>query len=907
MRFESFSIFKEGYRLVDFAGFHKPKYLFWVLSIAGLFYPNIALAQVPTIVTDGTTPSTPTNCLGDCLIDGGLLRGGNLFHSFSRFNVGSGSTVLFSDPGVTNILTRVTGISKSNINGILGVTGGNANLFLLNPNGIIFGPGASLNVQGSFVATTAHAIQFGRQGILSTLETSIPNLTINPSSLLFGNQTTSIEVNSSILSVPSGRNLGLISNEIKIENQSVLAASGGQIFLGTIQGSGAIDLNINGRNFDYYFPSNLKYGNVSLLNGSFLFVPADTDLGGGEIFIYAQDIVIKNSFLRAGVLEQGTANTQAGDIVLHAQEKILITDNSQIDNSVFTVGNSGNIRIKANQLTVDKGSFLTANLIGTGDAGSIFIEAGDIVNLSESSDVQSIVGPEAKGNGGDIFITTPSLLMEDDSMIASSSLGDGNTGNIVVRAESVLLASESDILANIQAGGKGKGGTISIHTDTLSLVDGSQIVANLGASTDNSPGGIGEGGDIEIFATEIVDISGTSSQSGLSSGLVTATEPGTIGNAGDITVRTGALSIAEGAIISAQTFNSGSGGDIAIFANSFEALNGGQVLTTTSNNGDSGSIELNVTDSILLSGSDPTFTQRQAEFPDRVGNEGPASGIFASSRPGSQGQAGDIIIDPQIFIIRDGAQIAVNSQGSSPAGNITLVAGNLTLDSGTISATSTSGQGGNIDLDIDNLLLLRNNSSISASAGNQNKGGDGGNITINTDLLVALENSDITANAFTGRGGNIKITARGVFLSPDSDITASSEFGIDGQVDINNPEVDPSQSLTELPETVEPPQEVAQGCRPGQALGGSTFTHVGRGGLPPGPHETQTPTTVWQDLRAHNLQPTPTATTDPSPSSLTPPPSITEAKGWVKDDQGRVYLTANVPQSTQIPQPTTTC
>lgn len=98
--------------------------LYVLPSILWAGFANIDLATAQSIQTDGTTPTQPTSCSGDCLIDGGLQQGDNLFHSFEEFNVDEGATVLFQDPGVANILGRVTGNQLSEILGTLGVTGG---------------------------------------------------------------------------------------------------------------------------------------------------------------------------------------------------------------------------------------------------------------------------------------------------------------------------------------------------------------------------------------------------------------------------------------------------------------------------------------------------------------------------------------------------------------------------------------------------------------------------------------------------------------------------------------------------------------------------------------------------------------------------------------------------------------
>jgi len=154
-----------------------------------LLTSNCGFAQ---ITPDDTLPTnsvvTPLDDLGFPVdrIDDGTIRGANLFHSFREFNVSEGRGAYFSNPaGVENILSRVTGSDPSDVLGMLGVLG-NANLFLLNPNGIVFGPNASLDVGGSFVATTASAIGLGDTGIFSASEPVTSNLlSISPSALFF--------------------------------------------------------------------------------------------------------------------------------------------------------------------------------------------------------------------------------------------------------------------------------------------------------------------------------------------------------------------------------------------------------------------------------------------------------------------------------------------------------------------------------------------------------------------------------------------------------------------------------------------------------------------------------------------------------------------------------------------------
>ncbi|QUY44231.1 filamentous hemagglutinin N-terminal domain-containing protein [Acaryochloris marina] len=893
-----------------------------------------------SIQADGTTPTKidlPAfgKCQGTCTISGGKRQGNNLFHSFEEFNVDLDSTVLFVNPNAQNIISRVTGNNPSNILGTLGVQSGEANLFLVNPNGILFGEKASLGLNGSFIATTANAIQFGNQGILSVSKSDIPRISINPSALFFQEASGAI-VNSSRegLSVPTSHSLHLIGGDVILDNGRI-NSFGGRVELGGLATSGIVTILPDKEGFSLKFPdSNLK-SNVLLTNARI----DVTGEGGGNLSINAGEIEIERSRLLAGIgIDLGSSFTQAGNITLKADESITIHSESNINNRpLFNAkGLGGDVVINSKSLYVTTNSQVGSNTFGIASAGNVILKVQEEILLDSGSIFNSVATFQdfrATGNGGKIIVETDKLYLKNEAEFAANVNGTGDSGGITINASDIILSNFSGILSSVETGGIGQGGEIRIFTDTLTLQSGSQIASSVLRAVGGTPGGIGEGGDIHIEASESINISGFDETNGFPSGILAATEEGAIGPAGNIIIKTDTFSIVDGALLNTDTFNKSDGGSITIFSNNLEVINGGRISTATFNQGNAGFIKLNVTGEIKLAGSDANFDRRLKLIEtflveagsdknlviDRINSLrdiGPNSGLYASATSGASGKAGNISIDPRLVLIQDGANITVNNAGSGPGGDIFLQSIDLTLDNGTISATSNSNSGGNISLLIDNILLLRNNSQISTTAAGD---GTGGNIDIKASLIVAypFENNDITANALNGKGGKITITTKGIYgleernqLTDLSDITAFSQnTQLNGVVEITNPEVDPSENLSEQPEVVEPPKEIAKGCRPGQSLGGSTFTHVGRGGLPISPHHTQTPTTVWQDLRSHNLQPTSISTTDTSPSSLipSPPPNITEAKGWTKDTQGRIYLTADVPQPAQSLQPIATC
>jgi large exoprotein involved in heme utilization and adhesion len=252
----------------------------------------------------------------------------------------------------------------------------------------------------------------------------------------------------------------------------------------------------------------------------------------------------------------------------------------------------------------------------------------------------------------------------------------------------------------------------------------------------------------------------------------------------------------------------------------------------------------------------------------------------------------------------------VASLGSGKAGNLEVVADSIGLDNrGTISAATVSGEGGNIALQVQDLILMRNKSEISTEAGGT---GNGGNIDVDSRFIVAVPNEDsnIIANAFQGRGGNINITTQRIFgleyrprLTPQSDITASSEFGVNGTVQINTPGIDPNRGLAQLPaNVVDATGLIDRRC---VVAGGtaqiSRFTVTGRGGLPPNPNETLNEEGLLEDLGTPAMardRATTGVQTAAVASSSSSPNRLVEAQGWIIGADGKVILTAQAPTAT---------
>ncbi|MGK7945061.1 MAG: CHAT domain-containing protein, partial [Microcystaceae cyanobacterium] len=425
------------------------------------------------------------------------------------------------------------------------------------------------------------------------------------------------------------------------------------------------------------------------------------------------------------------------------------------------------------------------------------------------------------GDAGNITIPIANNITLNNSNINASTSGEGDTGKIELRASDTLqLNNNSEISSSVEQGAEGDSQQISLNTPNLTLTD-----STIKAET----AGRGNAGSIDTLNTEILTLDNSIISTEITS-TGEATQPS------NITLNTQQLTLTNDSQITTSTAGRGDAGNINLTGNTFNLTQGSQIRTTTSSDNNAGNINLKFIDEIYLTGEE--------------------TGIFADTTQNSTGNSGSIFIDPINVIIEDGASIAVDAQGSGQSGNITLFADYLTLDQGTISAQSTSGDGGNIFLNIDNRLTLLNNSLISTTAGNQQQGGNGGNITILADSIITLpdDNSDITANDFSGDGGNINITTQEILwiqprnlLTPFSDITASSELGAEGVITINEQNIKPPEETVTLDtEFVDPNTLISQNtCKKGI---NSEFIANGQGGLPLNPTDPLNVMLVWEDL-----------------------------------------------------------
>ncbi|MEJ6485062.1 filamentous hemagglutinin N-terminal domain-containing protein [Nostoc punctiforme UO1] len=485
-------------------------------------------------------------------------------------------------------------------------------------------------------------------------------------------------------------------------------------------------------------------------------------------------------------------------------------------------------------------------------------------------------------------------------------------GNIQLQGKSVELIGLFVILRN-RNNGVGDGGELTINTRKLIVRDGAQV--------STSTRGKGAGGNLTINASESVELIGSfTTPDNFTFPSILSSITTSDGKAGDLTINTGKLLIQGGAEVSTQ-----SSGAYRTPVEFIPAIGSG------------GNLTVNASESIELIGTTP---------------DGLPGGLFAGTL--GSGEAGKITIVTGQLIISDGAAITVSSElpklqpntiykgdvnNLGSAGELNITARSILLDNqGKLTSNSKLGRGGDISLQVRDLLLMRRNSQISTNAGGDKTGG---NITIKAPngFLVATPfgNNDITANAFSGSGGKITITAKNIFgfvprtradverldptgsINPNnlrtSDITAFSQQNpsLSGTVQINSPDADPSKGLVELPvNLVDASEQIAAGCNSGAKIGRSSFIATGRGGLVADPTQPLIADDAvladWITLepesknRAAGIQKRSvlqaqqnTEEKSQKVNSVNEPTQIVEAQGWVMDANGNVVLVAQVP------------
>jgi len=740
--------------------------------------------------------------------DLGQRHGSNLFHSFQDFNLQHLESATFSGPNqIENVISRVTGGNPSHIDGLIRSTIPNADMYFLNPYGIMFGENAKLDVQGSFHASTADYLRLGKGGRFDARNPSDSLLSVAPIEA-FGFLTdspASITTQDSDLSVSEGNSLSLIGGDLRLNGHSAiqfhkhdfasttaifarskLSAPAGRINLASVASQGEVmpsefglDFNAEGGSIAMTHTlmevSGQGGGGVFIRGGQFFMdnatIQANTmaDQHGKGIDVkVTENIEIKGNLL--AILSNTMGSGNAGTITVTVPDLRIVE--SFIRSSSLSSGDSGDIVIVAKKISLEKGGDINNDTFVNGQGGDITINATEsfsisgqkkgewIAGITIQADLASELTNETYGTGkaGSLNITT-GLLNLEGGLVSTNNFGISKSADITVNADKINITGGGLIISSTFS--DGDGGKININTNTMSIIGrrsgliqviGETFVENNQSSIATVSFGKGDADNISVVANDLR----MDDHAGISAG--TAGE----GAAGDVTVTVNNLFLEGGSEI-----NSSSGG-----------LIGEQIFI---GQGPGGNIHIIATNNITLSAQD---------------NRGIPSVISTNSL--GIGQGGHVTVETNQLNISDGGAITANAMGMGNAGDVVIEANTIKItNNGTITTSAEQATGGNITLVVPNLLFLREGQMTTSVHGGS---GDGGNITLSNPNFIVLDQSQIKAQANEGRGGNIQLKAKQLVKSPESQISASSKLGIDGEVNIESPELELNAFIVILPD-----------------------------------------------------------------------------------------------------------
>ncbi|WP_207679220.1 filamentous hemagglutinin N-terminal domain-containing protein [Desulfonema magnum] len=773
----------------------------------------------------------------------GQQAGANLFHSFQQFNIHSDESATFTGPdSVKNIISRVTGESASWIDGRLASAIPDADLYFLNPAGLMFGPNASLDLGGSFHISTADYLKMGENEKFFAEPTEDEILSVSaPTAFGFLNKNLETfeglisikgsgeisedewDGHSSGLAVSEGNTISVIGREIRMENgtwfRTVESNDLGYVNTNAEKLLG----NLSAPDGQINVASIASAGEVAIENGK----PEIRDAAGGSITMSGKSLI--------DVSGQG-----AGNVFIRCGK--FVSDDSSIYAKTFGDMHGGGIEIQANDISFENGSEINTNTYGSGKGGDVTLEASETVTFSGADElkntsriiIETYSKAENAGDTGLLDISAKDILFSDGTYIHNGTWGSGNSGKMMLRAEDDICfsgigydyylnyylrlylgenpfnpdASWGGILSNVQMFSTGgNSGDIEIEADNLFLSDSATILS--------STLGAGNSGSVNINAADSVMITGSVGPGPWPGGISTLTFSPAIGvvtgDAGSISLEAGELTIKDGRYLSSDS----------------EPQWGEEC-------GKSGEIDIRVSGDVLVSG---------------VNSYGSDVSTITVSSGVNSGEAGNIFLEANSLSVKDGAAISAATRGNANGGNIhidvadsvhvrgssplkiytsedfsqytmndshsrieahsscsdadsgnsgtmSVTAQNINISDSGLITTSTAGGGkaGDITFEAGH-VELSDNALITSESTLPENGGAAGTITVNADSVGLSANSAITTEALsTGSGeaadGKITVTAGDRLYLNNSNITTSVRggHGKGGDIEISEPE-----------------------------------------------------------------------------------------------------------------------
>lgn len=807
------------------------------LTIASpILVTSASWAQVIPDQTLGTESSRvfPANLVqaepGFLQVEGGAQRGPNLFHSFSEFNLPTREQLFFAPSDqVERIFARVTGSKVSTIDGLLGVRG-EADLFLINPQGLFFGPNGVLDISGSFVGTTAEAVGFGNGSLFRTQPQpgeGLPLLTMQPDALVFGapmsdapefgvirNQAAVERANQNYggLVVLPGEALLLVGRELLFDDGGLLI-EGGRVELGAVAGAGAIALDP--QTYELNLPDRLALGNITLRNNSQV-----VSNEGGVIRLHGSQIYLDHPIELPNVPLTVVSGTDPGEIEIFAQERLEVVGARGIQ-AVTSDQPGADIEIRTGDLIVRDGGSIATVTFGEGTAGNLDIVA------TRSAEVFGAIDAGAgglgsrttgSGQGGNITITTPRLSIRDGASVSASSSEESTAqaGDITVNADFVEVVGTTFTeqlffsLLRTETFGPGDSGNLTVNAQTVSVRDGGTITTRAFGAATGQTQSAGKAGELTINATESIEVEGESPDAPFLGGNIIS-QTTAAGDAGRILLNTPRLSVRGGSFISsaAESGSTGQGGDLIVNAFDQVEISGraqrlsgadgsiqwSQISSRTLGEGDAGKIKINTprlqindggritaSSGTAARGGDIQLRQLQALSLDQGGQ-------IQAIATTATGQAGSLGVEAERVELQNQSSLSVEATAGGVAGSLRVQAQQITVSGDSqLNVSSSSGIAGNLEVMGDRLIL--NNSRLNAETGQDNPTGKGAEIGVSLNqggILLLRNGAQITASANdNAQGGNLRLDSQFIIAVPqeNSDIRANAVRGQGGNVAI---------------------------------------------------------------------------------------------------------------------------
>lgn len=741
------------------------------------------------IATDGTLGAAGPLAGPNFAITSDLGRqvGTNLFHSFSGFNLASGQSATFSGPaGIGNIISRVTGGSSSSIDGLLRSTIAGANLFLVNPKGLMFGPNARLDLTGSFYASSADYVRLGVGGRFDASNPAASVLTAAaPEAFGFlGPTPAPIAINGSQLTPSAGGGIALIGGPVTINaqllvNGGLIRTLGADLRIAAVASAGEISTDAAATS-----TPGMSFANVSM-SGAQIRSNSSGSQGPGRLVIRGGNISMVNGVVRS----QNASNADAAPLDIVATGNIDLS-NMQLISTATLGGHGATASIGGNNFLANHFTRFTTSASGAGTAGDFNLQArGSLTLAATPTDpgLSFVSGATTGAAAGGTLRLSGDIVKIDGATIRTSTSRAGNAGAIEITAREIDLTGGAFVYSQTRAGSTGRGG------------------------------------DIRLVATGSTALSGLD---GNGFGTFVQSDTAGSGPGGAISIRSGAIDVAAGAIV-AQSFSAGAGGAITLDADTIRLRDSqgfvGQIQTRTgpSSSGNAGALTLRGRDSITVEGWGMT-----ANAPGDYGSS------ISTTAEGS-GRAGDLTLDAPRILIERGANVASFSFGPGVPGNVTVrghdidlrsggimsnqspgssvAAGNLriegtgTLAIGTLPASpappggrnppesvvdsqsritaTTQGEGnaGAITIDIPTILLGRFALIASGNGvGFTSPNANAGDVSINARTIIAEGATIRTSTPTRGNSGGIRVQSDDLYLLGGSTILSVAEPGSSG-------------------------------------------------------------------------------------------------------------------------------